>query len=188
MKVTVGVGTRHVYLTEEDVKKLFGKDYSLTVFRRLSQGKSFMSNETVKLKSDHGELENVRVLGPTRKYTQAFILKSDDHLLRISPLPRDEGDLSDCAKITLVGPSGEVTKECACLMMRHLHMNPKDSFKFGYYNGEMVRARIKSDKGAILEKVKVKIDPNYYLELHLDIDDANTCLVETGDVVDILKR
>ena len=188
MKVTVGVGTRHICLSEADVKLLFGPDYSLTVFRRLAHDKSFMANETVKLKTSMGEIPDVRVLGPARTYTQATILKSDDFLLRCYPPVRDDGDLEDNTEVTIIGPLGTITRPCARLMMRHVHMNPKDSFKFGFYDNEIVRAKITSDKGAYLENVKIKIGVESHLELHIDVDDANACLIESGATAKIIKK
>jgi len=188
MKATIGVGTRHICLSEADVKLLFGPDYSLTIFKPLTQGKTFMANETVKLKTNMGEIPDVRVLGPARKYTQATILKSDDYLLRCYPPVRDEGDLKDNTEVTIIGPFGKITRPCARIMTRHVHMNPKDSFKFGFYDKEIVRAKITTDKGAYLEDVIVKISIDAHIELHIDIDDANACLVESGDTAKIIKK
>jgi len=188
MRVTIGVGTRHVYLSEEDVKTLFGQDYSLTVFRQLSQVRSFMSNETVTIITEYGEIPNVRVLGPARSYTQVTLLKSDDYLLKCYPPVRYEGDLKDNAEVTIKGPIGSVTRKCACIMIRHVHMSPKDSFKFGFNDGQIVRAKISGDKGAYLENVLVRISPDSHMELHIDVDDANACLVASGSFATIIKR
>ena len=47
MKVNIGVSARHVHVTKEDVKILFGEDYSLTNKCLLSQKGQFACEEQV---------------------------------------------------------------------------------------------------------------------------------------------
>lgn len=77
MKIRVGVSNRHVHLAKEDLEILFGKDYELTVRNYIDQPGQFAANETVTLKTDKNIKENVRIVGPTRKYTQVEILDID---------------------------------------------------------------------------------------------------------------
>ena len=54
MKVRVGVSARHVHVTKEDVKILFGEDYSLTKKVDLSQPGQYACNEQVTIKGPKG--------------------------------------------------------------------------------------------------------------------------------------
>ena len=47
MKVLVETSARHVHLTENDFKILFGKDAELTIKKELSQPGEFASNQKV---------------------------------------------------------------------------------------------------------------------------------------------
>ena len=82
MKVKVAISNRHVHLTKETYEKLFNKD-SLTVKRYLNQIGQFAAQETVSLKYNDKEIENVRIVGPFRSYNQVELLKSDLNYLGI---------------------------------------------------------------------------------------------------------
>ena len=76
MQVKIGVSNRHVHLTKEDFYKLFGKE-NITIKNKLTQQSEFSSNSVVTMKTDKSTLDNVRVLGPFREYTQVEISKTD---------------------------------------------------------------------------------------------------------------
>ena len=131
MKVNIGVSRRHVHLTKEDVKILFGDGYELTKFRDLSQPGQYACNEKVILKGERGSIPDVRVLGPERDKTQAEVTKTDCYRFGINAPVRNSGDLDDASKITIIGPKGEITKNAAIIAARHLHINPTDAKKLG---------------------------------------------------------
>ena len=54
MKVNVGVSARHVHVTKEDLKILFGEDYELTKKVDLSQPGQYACNEQVTIKGPKG--------------------------------------------------------------------------------------------------------------------------------------
>ena len=64
MKVNIGVSARHVHVTKEDVKILFGEGYELTKKVDLSQPGQYACNEQVTLEGAKGKIERVRILGP----------------------------------------------------------------------------------------------------------------------------
>ena len=116
MKVSIGVSNRHVHLTREHFKILFGEGKELEKRNDLTQPGQFASTSIVTIKTDKSEIENVRVLGPFRAYTQVEISKTDDYKLGLNPPIRDSGNLKGSSPITIIGPSGVVDLEEGCII------------------------------------------------------------------------
>ena len=187
MKVTIGVSNRHVHLTEEHLKKLFGDDYKLEKKKDLTQPGQFASTALVTLKTGKGIIDNVRVLGPVRKYTQVEISRTDAYKLGLNPPVRNSGDLDLSESVTLIGPNGEVTiKEGCIIATRHIHILPEQMKQYKLEGKETVSVRVGGEKGGILENVYLKVADNSFFELHLDTDDANAHLIKNGDIAEIM--
>ena len=186
MKVNIGVSRRHVHLTNDDIKILFGDDYELTKFRDLSQPGQYACNEKVILKGLRGSIPDVRVLGPVRDKTQVEVTKTDCYRFGINAPVRNSGDLDDACEITIIGPKGEITKNAAIIASRHLHINTKDAEKLGIINKEFVALKISGEKPGILENVYVRISDSFAYEVHLDTDDANAFLINNGDEAELI--
>ena len=184
MKVLLGVSNKHVHLTEEDYKILFG-DSPLGVVKELVQPGQFSSDKKVALKTEKRTIENVRLLGPLRSYTQVEISKTDSFALGLNPPVRNSGDLEGAEKITIIGPLGEVTKNCCIIANRHLHLNHKQREELGLLNIDKVKCIIDGEKRTIFDDVYIRESENFTLELHLDTDDGNGSLAKTGDYVEI---
>ena len=185
MKVILGISNRHVHLTEEDYKVLFG-DEPLGVVKELVQPGQFSSDKKVTLKTEKRTIENVRLLGPLRSYTQVEISKTDSFSLGLNPPMRNSGDLEGAETITIIGPCGEITKPCCILANRHLHISPEQRKEYGLIGIDKVKARISGEKCTLFEDVYIKEDEKFTLELHLDTDDGNGSLGKTGDEVEII--
>ena len=185
MKIKVGISNRHVHLTQEDLNILYGEGYILTKKVDVNQPGQFASVETVTLKTDKSEIENVRILGPVRNYTQAEISKTDAYKLGINPPVRDSGDIENSAIVTICGPKGEVTKECCILARRHIHVTPKE--KEFYHLPNIVSIKVKGIRSGLMEEVYVKVADNSYFEMHIDTDEANAFLLNNDDEVEIIK-
>lgn len=187
MEVTLGVSNRHVHLNLEDFEILFGKDQELEVKKELVQPEQFASNQTVTVKTQKSELKNVRVLGPIRNYTQVEISKTDSYQLGINPPVRDSGDLDGAEEVEIVGPNGSIKKKSAIIATRHLHLTEQMRKEYGLEDVEEVNVESLREKGVILKNVKLKVQENSKLELHLDTDDANGSLLKTGDILTVIK-
>ena len=185
MKVILGISNRHVHLTEEDYKILFGNE-PLGKVKDLVQPGQFSSDKKVSIKTEKRTIENVRLLGPLRSYTQVEISKTDSFSLGINPPMRNSGDLEGAETVTIIGPVGEVTRPCCILANRHLHINPQQRQELGLVGINKVSARIDGEKKTLFEDVYIKEDPSFTLELHLDTDDGNGALASTGEEVEIL--
>lgn len=184
MKVLLGVSNRHVHLTEEDYKILFG-DEPLGVVKELVQPGQFSSDKKVSIKTEKRTIDNVRLLGPLRSYTQVEISKTDSFSLGVNPPVRNSGDLEGAAVITIIGPNGEVTKPCCIIANRHLHINRAQREQLGLMGVEKVCARVEGEKPTIFDNVFIKESEDYTLELHLDTDDGNGAMASTGDQIEI---
>lgn len=187
MKINIGVSNRHVHLCESDLKRLFGEDFKLEVSKYLTQPGEFASTSKVTLKTDKDVIENVRVLGPIRNYTQVEISKTDAFKLGLNPPVRDSGDLKMSSGITIIGPRGEVNLSEGCIIAtRHIHITPLEREQYGLVGVDEVSVRVDGIKGGILNHVRLKESTNYSFELHLDTDDANAHFIKQGDTATIL--
>lgn len=187
MKVSIGVSNRHVHLSEEDLFILFGEGYQLEKHRDINQPGQFASKEVVTILTEKGIIENVRVLGPIRPYTQVEISKTDAYKLGINPPVRDSGDIAGSASISIVGPSGRIDlKEGCILATRHIHITPKQMELYGLEGKKTVDVLLSGEKGGILHNVSLKVSENSYFELHIDTDDANAHLVSSSDFAEII--
>lgn len=187
MKVKIGVSARHVHLTKEDFKKLFGYD-ELTWLKDLTQPNEFASKETVSIITENGRINNVRILGPFRDYTQVEISKTDAYSLKINPPIRKSGDLVSSEIVTIEHDGNTITKECCIIATRHIHINTKDLERYNLKNGEVVKLKLDGIKGGILNNVFIKASDNYILEAHIDLDDANAHFINNKDEGEIINE
>ena len=180
---TIAISNRHVHLTKEVYDKLFNEP--LSIKRPLNQIGEFASFQTVTIKTLKNKIENVRIVGPLRKYNQVEISKSDAYLLGLNPPVRQSGDLEDSEAITLIGPIGEITLENSCIIAeRHVHMNENKAMELGLKDEDLVKVKVETDKGGIMEAF-IKVSSNGSYEVHIDRDDANCFLLNNGDEVEI---
>ena len=166
------MSARHVHLSQEDLRELFGLE-KLECVRNISQPGQFLSGCRVRLIGPKGILENVAVLGPTRGKTQVEISATDARTLGVSASVRLSGELSDAAEITLQAGNKLITRKAAIIARRHLHMTPADAAAFGVSNGQCVSVRVMGSRPLILEDVPVRVTEASALALHMDTDEAN---------------
>jgi putative phosphotransacetylase len=70
-----------------------------------------------------------------------------------------------------------VLREGAIIANRHVHMAPSDADRFGVQQGDFIKVRLPGAKGSIYERVLVRMNTSWKLQLHLDTDDANAAHV-----------
>ena len=72
MSLTIPIETsaRHIHLSEEDFKTLFGPDSKLTYVKELSQPGQYACQERVAVIGPKGQFDKVVILGPFRSKTQ----------------------------------------------------------------------------------------------------------------------
>lgn len=187
--IPVRVSGRHLHLAKEDKDELFGPDYSLTEMVPIDQPGQYATNETVKIKTEYGQFDKVRIVGPLREYTQVELARTDSYQLKIDPplklSGQDRGP--DPAEVTIVGPQGEVTKKVAITAHRHLHLNPQQARKIDVNNEDLISVGIGGERGVTFHNVIVRVDEDYSLAMHIDTDEGNASGVKkegTGKLIE----
>lgn len=173
-EIPVEVSARHIHIAKEDLEELFGKGYKLTKLKDLSQPGEFSCKETVTVKNGDKKIENVRIIGPVRDHTQVEISKTDAYFLNLNAPLRVSGNLKGSESATLIGPEGKVNlKKGVIIAKRHLHANPKEAENLRLQDGEEISVKIKGERSLIFNNVKVRVDKDYSLAMHIDIDEGN---------------
>ncbi|XXN62387.1 phosphate propanoyltransferase [Enterobacter ludwigii] len=186
--IPVGISNRHVHLSREDVDILFGKGYPLTPCKPLRQPGQFAAQETITVVGPKGSLQHVRVLGPTRSASQLELSRADCFALGIKAPIRESGALDNAGNALLIGPAGhvELRSQVICAW-RHIHMSPLDASRMNVIHGQQVSVRSQGKRGLIFEAVIVRVDENFVLECHLDIEEANAAGLSNGEMVTLVQ-
>jgi putative phosphotransacetylase len=178
----IGVSNRHIHLSQHDLELLFGKDYNIHCQRDLSQPGQCAASETVIIAGPKGSLEQVRVLGPVRKQTQVEVSRSDTFRLGVTAPTRESGKLEGSGEITVIGPNGSIQlKEGLITAKRHIHMTPADAHTYGVSDGQPVQVKVDGERGVIFDNVVVRVSDRFFLEFHIDMDEANGAGIRHGD-------
>lgn len=186
-EVPIGVSARHIHLSDEHVELLFGKGYTLTEMKPLSQPGQYAANETVAVVGPKATFAKVRILGPTRKRTQLEVSRTDAFALGVNPPVRESGDIAGSAGITLQGPAGEIKiEEGVIVAARHIHFHTSDAERFGIADKQSLCVRFSGERGVVFENVIARVSELYALDMHIDTDEANAAGVKNGDTAEII--
>jgi putative phosphotransacetylase len=188
--LVVETSSRHMHICREDMDVLFGPGTELTFDRALHQEGNFAAKETVTIVGPRNRLiSNLRILGPMRKKTQVELAFTDAIMLGITDIPvRLSGDIAGSPGAILIGPKGVVEmKEGVIRAAIHVHMNPAEAAYFGVSQGDDMRLRVGGESGLTFNKVRVRIDPNSRLNVHMDTDEANACGLHLTREIELLK-
>jgi len=188
--IITGVSARHLHLSHEDLDSLFGSGHSLTPMKELRQPGQFACEEKVTVLGSKGRFEGVRVLGPTRKQTQVEVSVTDAMRLGVAPPVRDSGQLAGSPGVILIGPAGTVElDEGLIVAKRHIHMIPENAAMYGLRDKDLVSVVCeKEGRQLLFRDVLVRVNETYALEFHVDTDEANAALLQTGDWVFIVEE
>jgi propanediol utilization protein len=189
-KLMVSVSARHVHLTDQHVEQLFGPGHTLTPAKDLYQDGFFAAEETVMVVGPRRRmLPNVRVLGPTRAFSQVELAFTDGISLGIDLPVRPSGKISGTPGCVLVGPAGVVElAEGVIRAERHVHMNNRDAEFYGVKNGDRMNLRIESTCTLVLEDLLVRADDTSKLEVHIDTDEGNAADLDHATRVVLEKQ
>ena len=176
---------RHVHVTEEQAKALFG--HGLTPERPLSQPGQYLAKERVTVAGPKGEFRNVAVLGPERKEAQVEISLTDARTLGVDAPVRLSGDVKDSPGAVLLGELGRVElKQGVIAAQRHIHLTPEDAAHFGVKDKQIVKLQTYTARPVVFGETAVRVSPDFASYVHLDYDEANACGFRKGDLGRIL--
>ena len=188
--LVVNVSARHMHVCRADLDRLYGPGHELTPLRPLHQEGHFAAEETVTLVGPKRRLiSNLRILGPLRSASQIELAFSDAVALGLDDVPiRASGDIAGSASGYVLGPAGMLElKEGIIRAAMHVHMGPADAERYGVRHKDVMRLRVGGPAGLVFEKVLVRVDPSFRLEVHMDTDEANACGLHLTKDVELLK-
>ena len=188
-ELVVSISARHVHLSDEHVEALFGAGQTLTPMKPLYQDGFYAAEQTVMVVGPRRRmLPTVRILGPTRKFSQVELAFTDSISLGIDAPVRHSGHIDGTPGCVLVGPKGVVElKQGVIRAARHLHVNVRDAELMGVKNGDSMRLRVESPAcTTVFEDILVRADETSKLEVHLDTDEGNACFLDAATKVELL--
>jgi putative phosphotransacetylase len=178
-----------MHVCREDLDKLFGPGYELTVDRPLYQEGNFAAKEMVTLIGPRSRLiSNLRILGPLRPRTQVELAFTDAVSLGLDAPIRLSGDLDGTPGAILMGPHGIAElKDGVIRAAIHVHMGPEDAAHYGVQHGDEMKLRVGGEAGVTFERVRVRVGKDYRLDVHLDTDEANACGLHLTKDIELFK-
>lgn len=187
--LVVNVSARHCHLTQEAVDALFGKGHQLQVYKWLYQEGQFAAQETVTLIGPRSRvISNLRILGPCRSINQVELAYTDAVALGFDIPLRLSGDIEGTPGCMLMGPAGFFQMTHGVIRaLRHVHMHPDDAAFYGVKNGDEMKLRVGGACAITLEKLLVRVDPSFRLEVHIDTDEGNACNLRPDTPCELLK-
>lgn len=187
--LVVNVSARHVHVSQADVEVLFGPGSKLTKLKDLYQQGEFASEQTVNILGPRNRMiSNVRILGPTRSYTQVELSYTDGIYMGLELPLRISGNHEGSPGCVLVGPAGALTlRQGVIRAERHVHMHPDDAAHYGVSDGQQMKLKIDGPCGLIFERLRVRMDKRVKLEIHIDTDEGNACDLSTATRIELIK-
>jgi putative phosphotransacetylase len=187
--LVVNVSARHCHLTQEAVEVLFGKGHQLTPFKWLYQEGQFAAQETLTLVGPRSRvISNLRILGPCRTLNQVELAYTDAIALGFDIPLRLSGNIEGTSGGMLMGPAGFFEmKQGVIRALRHVHMSPPDAAFYGVKPGDEMKLKIGGPCAIVLEKMLVRVDPSFKLEVHIDTDEGNACNLQPDTPCELLR-
>lgn len=163
LKVICEISNKHCHLTKESLTKAGIRP---TKLKDLSQPGQWVSNEYY---SD-GE-DRFRIIMPCRTEDQ-FELSLTDWVRRFGRNKK---------------PIWKSNKEVGYVVaLRHLHISDSQAKEIGLNYGDFVSVRNNGIRAGQLDKVLVRVNPNFDFRVHLDTDEANALYIKNGEEVELI--
>ena len=187
--LVVNVSARHMHVTPEHLEVLFGKGAKLTKLKDLYQQGEFASEQRVTIVGPRQRIiPDVRILGPTRNYTQIELSYTDGVYLGLDLPLRISGNHEDTPGCTIMGPKGALTIDKGVIRAeRHVHMSNDDMAYYGVKDGDYLKLKIDGPCGVIFDRVKVRFHPKVVCEVHIDTDEGNACDLDSATHMELIK-
>jgi putative phosphotransacetylase len=175
--LVVNISARHCHLTQKSVEILFGKGHQLTPKKWLYQEGQYAAEESVTLIGPRSRvISNLRILGPCRNIDQVELALTDAVSLGFKIPTRNSGDIEGTPGCMLMGPAGFLEMPIGVIRAApHVHMAPADAKYYRVENKSFMKLRVGGDLGLTFDRVFVRVDPSFKLEVHIDTDEGNAC-------------
>lgn len=182
MEIPIIVQHRHVHLSQEHIRVLFG-DAGLAPRVPVDQKGQFVAEGLVSVHGPNGSFPEVCVIGPSRAQTQVELSCCDAFAIGIQAPIRLSGDLARSASVLLKTPLGEVLAKASTIIpIRHLHVPPSAASLLGVSHHDVVSVQVKGHAGLRFDHVVVRVHPTFVPAFHLTKDEAAAGWVQTGDI------
>lgn len=167
LKIPIETSARHIHVSEEDFKILFGEDAELTYVHELSQPGQYLCKERITVVGPKGQFENVAILGPFRNETQVELSMTDTRKIGVSSVIRQSGHIEDTPGCRLIGATGTLElKKGVIVAKRHIHMTPVEASRAHVKDNDEVFVITKSfERGLIFADVVVRVSPSFRLSM-----------------------
>ena len=175
VKIPIETSARHIHVSEEDFKVIFGPDAELHYTKELSQPGQYLCEERLTVRGPKGIFENIAILGPFRKETQVELSLTDTRKLGVQGIIRQSGDTKGTPGCRLIGPHGQLDIDHGVIVAkRHIHMTPDDALILRVKDNDEVFVLTKSyGRALIYADVVVRVNRDFRLAMHVDTDEAN---------------
>ena len=173
----VNSSARHCHLSQEAVEILFGKGHELKPMKMLYQKDQYAAQESVTLIGPRSRvISNLRILGPCRDFNQVELSYTDSISLGFKVPVTNSGNITGTPGCMLMGPAGFLEMEEGVIRAApHVHMAPEDAAFYGVENKSYMKLRVGGELGVTFDRIFVRVDPSFKLEVHIDTDEANAC-------------
>jgi propanediol utilization protein len=187
--LVVNVSARHMHVRPADLEVLFGPGATLTKLKDLYQQGEFASEQLVTVIGPRQRIiPNVRILGPTRDYSQIELSYTDGIYLGIDLPLRISGNHEGTPGATVLGPKGAITLNRGVIRAeRHVHMSTEDMAYYAVRDGDYMKLRVEGPCGVTFDRVKVRYHPKVVLEVHIDTDEGNACDLDSATHMELFK-
>jgi putative phosphotransacetylase len=175
--LVVNISARHCHLSQASVEVLFGKGHQLTVKKDLYMDGQYAAQESVTMIGPRSRvISNLRILGPCRDFDQVELAYTDAISLGYKIPVRNSGDIEGTPGCMLMGPAGFLEMDKGVIRAApHVHMAPEDADHYGVENKSYMKLRVGGDIGLTFDRIFVRVDPSFKLEVHIDTDEGNAC-------------
>lgn len=187
--LVVNVSARHCHLTQDAVEALFGPGHQLTPMKWLYQEGQFAAQESVTLIGPRSRvISNLRILGPCRDINQVELAFTDAVALGFRIPVRASGNIAGTPGCMLMGPNGFFEMpEGVIRAAPHVHMHPDDAEYYDVKPGDNMKLKVGGDVGLTLDRMLVRVSPDFKLEVHIDTDEGNACGLGPDSPVELVK-
>ncbi|MGJ3243245.1 MAG: phosphate propanoyltransferase [Opitutales bacterium] len=187
--LVVNVSARHCHLTRDAVEILFGPGHELTPMKWLYQEGQFAATETVTLVGPRSRvISNLRILGPCRTLNQVELAYTDAIALGFDIPTRLSGKIDGTPGAMLMGPNGFFEMDEGVIRAApHVHMHPDDAAFYGVENGDYMKLKVHGELATTFERLLVRVDESFKLEVHIDTDEGNACNLRKDTFCELIR-